>query len=367
MSTLKIAYENLQASNAPFEAEIGKAVDRVLASGWFINGQSVASFERNFASYIGAKHCIGVANGLDALTLSLRAMEYPQGSDIITSSNSYIATLLAILAAGHRPVLVEPNSATYNLDASQLAKALTEKTRAIMPTHLYGKPAAMTEIMGFADEHALDVFEDCAQSHGAKLAGKTTGTFGKTGSFSFYPTKNLGGFGDGGAITTDDDALAEKLRALRNYGSHEKYKNIYQGVNSRLDEIQAAILDVKLTHLDTITAHKRELAQIYFAHLPPQVVLPLQETDSFDVFHIFAIRTKQRDALREFLSEQGIGTEIHYPIAPHRQEAMQEHLSGEWPIAEALADSQLSLPISFATTQDDVREVCAAITVFFAS
>jgi dTDP-4-amino-4,6-dideoxygalactose transaminase len=338
MSALKIAYENLQASNAPFEIEIDTAVKRVLASGWFINGQNVTDFEDNFATYIGAKYCIGVANGLDALTLSLRAMDYPTGSDIITSSNSYIATLLAILAAGHRPVLVEPERATYNLDATQLGAALTPKTRAIMPTHLYGKPAAMTEIMAFADKHGLDVFEDCAQSHGAKLDGKSTGTFGKTGSFS-----------------------------LRNYGSQEKYKNIYQGVNSRLDEIQAAILNVKLAHLDAITAHKRELAQVYFAHLPTQVVLPLQEAQSFDVFHIFAIRTKRRDALRQFLSEQGIGTEIHYPIAPHRQEAMQEHLSRDWPIAEELADSQLSLPISFATTDDDVREVCAAINVFFAS
>jgi dTDP-4-amino-4,6-dideoxygalactose transaminase len=367
MSALKIAYENLQASKAPFEIEIDTAVKRVLASGWFINGQNVTDFEDNFATYIGAKYCIGVANGLDALTLSLRAMDYPKGSDIITSSNSYIATLLAILAAGHRPVLVEPERATYNLDATQLGAALTPKTRAIMPTHLYGKPAAMTEIMAFADKHGLDVFEDCAQSHGAKLDGKSTGTFGKTGSFSFYPTKNLGGFGDGGAITTDDEAVAQKLRALRNYGSQEKYKNIYQGVNSRLDEIQAAILNVKLAHLDAITAHKRELAQVYFAHLPTQVVLPLQEAQSFDVFHIFAIRTKRRDALRQFLSEQGIGTEIHYPIAPHRQEAMQEHLSRDWPIAEELADSQLSLPISFATTDDDVREVCAAINVFFAS
>lgn len=366
---MQIAYENLKASNAAFDAEISAAVSEVLASGWFINGAAVERFETNFAAYVGSKHFIGVANGLDALTLSLKAMDYPAGSEVITASNSYIATILAIRAAGHIPVLVEPNKAEYNLDAPLIEAAITDKTRAIMPTHLYGKPADMDAIMRVADSAGLDVFEDVAQAHGAKLNGKTAGTFGRTGSFSFYPTKNLGCFGDGGGISTDDDALAAKLRALRNYGSDEKYKNIYEGVNSRLDEVQAAILDVKLKHLDAITAHKQQLAALYFehlsSHLPSHLILPQRAENSFDVFHIFAIRTPERDALRTYLKQQDIGTEIHYPIPPHKQKAMRGLFSGDWPIAEELADTQLSLPISFGTTKDDVRAVCAAIDAFF--
>lgn len=362
---MQIAYENLKASNAAFEAEIAAAVDDVLASGWFINGAAVERFETNFAAYVSSKHFIGVANGLDALTLSLKAMDYPAGSEVITASNSYIATVLAIRAAGHIPVLVEPNKADYNLDASLIESAISDKTRAIMPTHLYGKPANMDAIMQVAEASGLDVFEDVAQAHGAKLNGKTAGSFGRTGSFSFYPTKNLGCFGDGGGISTDDDALASKLRALRNYGSDEKYKNIYEGVNSRLDEVQAAILDVKLNHLDAITAHKQQLAALYFEHLPSHLILPQRADGSFDVFHIFAIRTPRRDALRAYLKQQDIGTEIHYPIPPHKQKAMHGFFNGDWPIAEELADTQLSLPISFGTTKDDVRAVCAAINAFF--
>jgi dTDP-4-amino-4,6-dideoxygalactose transaminase len=364
---MQIAYENLQATNAPFDAEISAAVAVVLKSGWYINGGAVARFEENFAAYIGVKHFIGVGNGLDALTLSLRAMDYPAGSDILTASNSYIATVLAIRAAGHNPVLIEPDIETYNIDPTRLAAAMTPNTKAVMLTHLYGKAADMGPIMDFAEAHGIDVFEDAAQAHGAKYKGQSAGTFGVTGSFSFYPTKNLGCFGDGGGISTGDDALAEKLRALRNYGSHQKYHNNYSGVNSRLDEVQAAILDVKLTHLDAITAHKRQLADIYVANLADALTLPQRHGDYHDVFHIFAVRTPERDALRAHLAEHHIGTEVHYPIPPHRQKAMQGVVDGNWPIAEELAETQISLPISYGTSEADVHVICDAINGYFGS
>ena len=364
---MQIPYENLKASNMAFEAEISAAVDEVLKSGWYINGSAVTRFEENFAAYIGAKHFIGVGNGLDALTLSLRAMDYPQGSDILTASNSYIATALAIRAAGHNPVLVEPDVGSYNIDPTELAAAMTPSTKAIMLTHLYGKVADMTPILAFAAAHDIDVFEDSAQAHGAKYKGQSAGTFGTTGCFSFYPTKNLGAFGDGGGIATNDDARADKLRALRNYGSHQKYHNIYSGVNSRLDEVQAAILDVKLAHLDAITAHKQRLAELYFDRLPDAVTLPQRHADYVDVFHIFAIRTEKRDALRSHLADKGIATEVHYPVPPHKQPAMQDVFEGDWPIATLLADTQISLPVSFGTTEDDAHQVCDAIGEFFSA
>jgi dTDP-4-amino-4,6-dideoxygalactose transaminase len=364
---MKIAYENLQLTNAPFDAEISAAVEDVLKSGWYINGAAVTRFEKNFAAYIGAKHFVGVGNGLDALTLSLRAMDYPTGSDILTASNSYIATPLAIRAAGHNPVLVEPDIETYNIDPTRLASAMTPNTKAVMLTHLYGKAAHMAPIMAFAEAHGIDVFEDAAQAHGTKYKGQSAGTFGVTGSFSFYPTKNLGCFGDGGGISTNDDALAEKLRALRNYGSHQKYHNIYNGVNSRLDEVQAAILDVKLAHLNAISAHKRQLAEIYFDRLPDDLTVPQRHGDYHDVFHIFAVRTPERDALRAHLADHDIGTEVHYPIPPHRQKAMQGLFVGDFPIADELAETQISLPISYGTSQTDLHMVCDVINGYFGS
>lgn len=364
---MQIAYENLKAANAPFEDEIAAAVNDVLQSGWYINGSAVTRFEENFAAYIGAKHFIGVGNGLDALTLSLRAMDYPAGSDILTASNSYIATPLAIRAAGHKPVLVEPDIETYNIDPARLVAAMTPNTKAVMLTHLYGKAADMDPIMAFAEAQGIDVFEDAAQAHGTKYKGRSAGTFGVTGSFSFYPTKNLGCFGDGGGISTGDDALAEKLRALRNYGSQQKYHNIYSGVNSRLDEMQAAILDVKLAHLDKITAHKQRLAEVYFDRLPDALTLPQRHGDYHDVFHIFAVRTPERGALRAHLAEHHIGTDIHYPIPPHRQKAMQGLFEGDWPIADELAETQLSLPISYGISEADVHAICDAINGYFGS
>lgn len=359
-----IEYESLARSNAAFMAELEAAAARVIRSGWYVLGQEVSAFETEFAQYVGARHCIGVANGLDALILSIEALDLPKGSDILVASNTYIATILAIVRAGHKPVLVEPELETFNIDPAQLVWALTPNTRAICVTHLFGKTCRMDAIGAFAREHGLRVVEDCAQSHGAKLGQQMTGTFGDAGCFSFYPTKNLGAIGDAGAIVTNDDALADHLRHLRNYGSKQKYVNRYIGVNSRLDELQAAMLRVKLRHLDAMTARKRALAQVYFVDLPEWIAKPVCRLDEFDVFHIFGIRHPRRDALRQHLLEHGIKTEVHYPIPPHKQEAMKGILVGEYPVADELHMTELSLPISVGLTPEDVQRVCHTISKF---
>jgi dTDP-4-amino-4,6-dideoxygalactose transaminase len=359
-----IEYESLARSNAVFMVELETTATRVIRSGWYVLGQEVSAFETEFAQYVGTKHCIGVANGLDALTLSIEALDLPKGSDILVASNTYIATILAIVRAGHRPVLVEPELETFNIDPANLVGSMTANTRAICVTHLFGKSCRMDAICAFAQEHGLKIVEDCAQSHGAKLAGKMMGTFGNAGCFSFYPTKNLGAIGDAGAVVTNDDALADRLRHTRNYGSKQKYVNDYVGVNSRLDEMQAALLRVKLRHLDEMTAHKRALAEIYFANLPEWVAQPLRRPDEFDVFHIYGIRHPRRDALRQHLLAHGVKTEIHYPIPPHRQEAMKDILYGDYPIANALHATELSLPISAGHTVKDVETVSEIIRQF---
>lgn len=359
-----IEYESLANSNSAYFSELEAAASRVIRSGWYVLGQEVSAFEQEFAQYVGAKHCIGLANGLDALILSIEALNLPKGSDVLVASNTYIATILAIVRAGHRPVLVEPVLETFNMDPSLLAGALTANTRAICVTHLFGKSCRMDQIGTFAKEHGLRVIEDCAQSHGAKLAGQMTGTFGDAGCFSFYPTKNLGALGDAGAVVTNDDALADRLRHTRNYGSKQKYVNEYVGVNSRLDEMQAALLRVKLRHLDKMTRHKRALADVYFSSLPAWLKLPWRREDEYDVFHIFGVRYQRRDDLRAWLLEQGVKTEVHYPIPPHKQKAMQGILSGDWPIAEALHKTELSLPISYAHSPEDLLQVCEILEKF---
>ncbi len=361
---MMIEYESLANSNSAYFSELEAAASRVIRSGWYVLGQEVSAFEQEFAQYVGAKHCIGVANGLDALILSIEALNLPKGSDVLVASNTYIATILAIIRAGHNPVLVEPVLETFNMDPALLPAAMTPNTRAICVTHLFGKACRMDAIGEFAKAHGLKVIEDCAQSHGAKLAGKMTGTFGDAGCFSFYPTKNLGAVGDAGAIVTDDDELADRLRHLRNYGSKQKYVNEYVGVNSRLDEIQAAILRVKLKHMSGMTEYKRALAQIYFAELPSFVQLPLVNPDEFDVFHIFGIRSPRRNELKEFLLAHNVKTEIHYPIPPNKQRAMQGILLGQYPIAQELHDTELSLPISYGHTAQDIHEICQIIQQF---
>ena len=364
-----IEYENLARSNARFIDEMQAAAARVIRGGWYVLGEEVRAFEQEFAAWVGARHCIGVANGLDALQLSFEALGLPRGSGVLVASNSYIATILAILRAGLVPVLCEPDPATFNTDPASLRAAMVSGVRAVCVTHMFGKACRMDAIGDFAREHGLRVVEDCAQSHGAKLGARTTGTFGNAGCFSFYPTKNLGAAGDAGAVVTDDDALADRLRHLRNYGSMQKYVNVYPGTNSRLDEMQAAMLRVKLRGLDVITAHKRALAARYFDLLAPlsargALILPRQQADEFDVFHIFGIRHRRRDALREHLLARGIRTEIHYPIPPHRQQAMAGVLSGDWPIADELHATELSLPISIGHVAADVDRVAAAVAAF---
>ncbi len=360
-----IEYESLAKSNEHFLRELEDAATKVIRSGWYVLGSEVAAFEEEFAAYNGARFCVGVANGLDALILSIEALDLPKNSDILVASNTYIATILAIIRAGHHPVLVEPDIHTYNINPALLADALTDKTRAICVTHLYGKTCRMDDICAFAKEHHLKIIEDCAQSHGAALAGKKTGTFGDAGCFSFYPTKNLGALGDAGAVVTDDEALADRLRHLRNYGSKQKYVNKYVGVNSRLDEMQAALLRVKLRHLDEMTAHKRRLAELYFSSLPAGIEMPARRGDEFDVFHIYAIRHPQRDALREHLLNCGIKTEVHYPIPPHRQDAMKGILDGDYPVAEEIHATELSLPISVGHSLEQVKSVCDGIRRFW--
>lgn len=353
-----IEYENLSASNATYMAELQTAASQAIRSGWYILGHETSAFETEFARYIGAKHCIGVANGLDALILSIEALNLPKNSDVLVASNTYIATILAIVRAGHRPVLVEPELDTFNIDSAELAGSITSNTHAICVTHLFGKSCRMDAICDFAKEHGLRIIEDCAQSHGAKLKGQMTGTFGDAGCFSFYPTKNLGALGDAGAIVTNDDALAERLHHIRNYGSKQKYVNKYVGANSRLDEIQAALLRVKLRYLDEMTQRKRALSEVYFAELPAWLKLPRRRSDEYDVFHIFGIRYPRRDDLRAWLLEQGVKTEIHYPIPPHKQSAMANILSGSYPIADELHATELSLPISTGHNVEEIYRVC---------
>ena len=359
-----IEYESLANANQQFMHELEAAATKVIRSGWYVLGNEVNEFEKEFATWIGARHCIGVANGLDALILSLEALMLPKNSEVLVASNTYIATILAIIRAGHKPVLVEPDPQTFNIDPLRIRSAITPGTRAICVTHLFGKACRMDEICAIAKEYDLRLIEDCAQSHGAKLANRMTGTFGDAGCFSFYPTKNLGAIGDAGAVVTDNDEVADRLRHLRNYGSKQKYVNKYVGLNSRLDELQAALLRVKLKHLDAMTEHKRSLAEVYFKNLPEWLSFPRQKPDEYDVFHIFGIRYKERDKLKAWLLEQGVKTEIHYPIPPHKQEAMQGILQGEYPIADNLHETELSLPISVGHNVQDVKLVSEIIKQF---
>jgi dTDP-4-amino-4,6-dideoxygalactose transaminase len=359
-----IEYENLRAANEPFMREYQESFTRVLDSGWFILGTSVKSFEQEFGAYIGSRHCIGVANGLDALTMSLKAFGFERGDEVIVPSNTYIATILSIVQCGLQPVLVEPDIRTYNIDPRRIEEAVTPRTRAVMIVHLYGKPCEMDPILAIVDKHGLKLIEDCAQSHGAAYNGRRTGTFGAYGAFSFYPTKNLGALGDAGAVTTDDDTLAQAIRRLRNYGSDVKYYNEVVGYNSRLDEVQAAFLSVKLRRLDEITAHKRKLAQLYLDGIKADFVLPVVDAACFDVYHIFSVRHPRRDDVKKYLLDRGIKTDIHYPVPPHRQKAMKNILSGEYPISAEIHATTLSLPISFATTESEALQVIDALNRF---
>lgn len=360
-----IQYENLSLANKPFETEFKTAFNQFLQDGWYILGKHVQQFEAVFASYHNVKHCVGVANGLDALILILRSLDLPKAAEVIVPSNTYIATILAILQCDLIPVLAEPDFETYNITAQTILPHITSKTKAVLVVHLYGKCCEMESIKKFANEHELYVIEDCAQSHGAKYKEQLSGTFGKAAGFSFYPTKNLGALGDAGAVLTNDDRLAITVRKLRNYGSAKKYHNDIIGYNSRLDELQAAFLSIKMKQLDTLTTHKRTLAALYLEHLKQDFIKPHVSPDHFDVYHIFNIRHKKRDELKEYLLKNNIGTEIHYPIPPHKQKALQHLFQGkEFPVSESIHRTTLSLPCSYGHTENDILKVIEVMNRF---
>ncbi len=361
-----IPYENLNILNKEFEPLFQEKFKQFLDKGWYVLGNEVKVFEESFAKYCGTRYCIGVANGLDALILGLQVFDFPKKSEVIVPSNTYIATILAIINAGLVPVLVEPDINTYNINPDLIETKITSKTKAIMIVHLYGQICQMDKIVEIAKKYQLEIIEDCAQSHGATFNGKKAGSFGKIGAFSFYPTKNLGTLGDAGAITTSDIKLYEKLKALRNYGSEKKYYNKYIGLNSRLDELQAAFLNVKLTHLDKITNHKLELSNLYDNGLTNKVIKPILASDYSHVYHIYNIRTDRRDELKSFLLENGINTEVHYPVSPNNQEGYQEYFAGTtFAISEEIHKTTLSLPISYATKEEEVKIVIEKINSFF--
>lgn len=358
-----IEYENLARVNEILFEKYKETFDEFLKSGWYVLGNNVSKFEREFASFCGTEKCVGVASGLDALILAIDVFNFPKESEIIVPSNTYIATILAIVRNGFKPVLVEPDIQTYNIDPNKIAEKITSKTKAILVVHLYGRACDMDSIMDIAKEYNLKIIEDAAQAHGSMYKGKKVGSFG-IGCFSFYPTKNLGALGDAGAITLNEVSLDQKLRTLRNYGSDIKYFNDTLGYNSRLDEIQAGFLSIKLKILDEITVHKRSLAQHYFEHLEPRFITPIQHSDFFDVFHIFPIRHPKRDHLKAYLLEHNIKTEIHYPLPPHRQKAMQGIIKGDYPIAQEIHDTILSLPISYSHSINQINYVCTVINGF---
>jgi len=361
-----IEYENLGKLNAPFVEKYKEKFNAILDKGWFILGDEVSQFEKEFAEYCGAKYCVGVANGLDALALSLVAFDFPEKSEILVPSNTYIASILAIVNAGHIPVLVEPDINTYNIDEGLIEKRITLKTKAIMPVHLYGRMCNMAAIMEIANRHNLRVIEDAAQAHGASFNGKRAGAWGDLTAFSFYPTKNLGSLGDAGAVTTNSENYAEKIKILRNYGSRRKYYNELAGVNSRLDEIQAGFLQVKLQSLDKINSHKNKLAAIYNEELPKdKFIKPVVDNNYFHIYHIYNIRHNERDRLKEYLEKKGIKTDIHYPVAPNKQKAMAGILDRqEAPIADEIHATTLSLPISFCHSEAEISSVCKALKDF---
>jgi dTDP-4-amino-4,6-dideoxygalactose transaminase len=359
-----IEYESLKNSNQSFFDEFRTSFNQTLESGWYILGNNVKQFEQEFAEFCHIEHSVGVASGLDALTISLHSFDFPADAEILVPSNTYIATILSILQNHLKPVLVEPDIRTYNIDTQKIESAITPKTKAIMVVHLYGKSCDMDPILELAKKYDLKVIEDCAQSHGATYKGKMTGTFGDFGAFSFYPTKNLGALGDAGAITTNHSESADKVRSLRNYGSTIKYYNEYAGYNSRLDEIQAGFLSVKLKQLGKITEHKRNLARLYLSGLKEDFILPVVDKDYRDVYHVFNVRHPQRDELKDYLLRNGVKTEIHYPVPPHQQKAMTGILSGSYPVSEEIHRTTLSLPISYGHSASEIEEVITIMNKF---
>lgn len=342
-----------------------KAIE-VLRSGWYVLGKELESFEQEFAQYLGAKHCVGVASGLDALKIAVRLLGIGSGDEVIVQGNTYIATIMGITENGATPVFVEPDE-YYNIDAGKIEQKITGKTKAIMVVHLYGQAADMTAIMKLAERYQLKVIEDCAQAHGAMHCGRKVGTFGDVGCFSFYPTKNLGAFGDGGALVTNQEKICKDARVYRNYGSEKKYHNQIVGLNSRLDEMQAGLLRVKLKYLDELNAERNQIAKKYIEHIRnDNIYMPKLRKSSTSVWHQFVVRTKNREKLMEYLNRKGIHTMIHYPIPPHLSEAYRYlgKQRGDYPITERYADEVLSLPIYNGMQLEEINVVIEAVTMF---
>ena len=364
-----IQFLDLKVINTQYRDELVQAATDVIDSGWYIQGAQVEQFEREFADYCGTKHCVGVANGLDALILILRAWKelgkLKDGDEVIVPANTYIASILAITENRLKAVLVEPDEQTYNLDPKLIEQAITPKTKAILAVHLYGQLADMLEINKIAKKNNLLVIEDSAQSHGAIYNGIKAGNWGDASGFSFYPGKNLGALGDGGAVTTNDDELAQTIRALGNYGSHKKYENLYQGINSRLDEMQAAFLRVKLRHLDKEIEKRREIADYYLKNIKNEnIILPTVRYENNSVWHLFVIRANKRKELQKYLLDNGIQTLIHYPLPPHKQEAYKEWKDESCVISEQIHNEVLSLPISGVQSLKDTRKIVKILNEF---
>ena len=360
-----IKFLDLYKVNDLHRAEIDEAIKRVLDSGWYLLGKEVESFEKEFAEFCGTQYCIGVANGLDALTLIFRAYKeldrLKDGDEVIVPANTYIASILSVTANNLKPVLVEPDLNTYLIDPKEIEKAITPKTKAILPVHLYGRLCDMDSINEIAKKHNLLVVEDSAQAHGATRNGIKAGAFGNASGFSFYPGKNLGCLGDGGCVTTSDEELADAIKALHNYGSHKKYHNIYKGVNSRLDEIQAAILRVKLKYLDEENQKRREIAKYFCVNIKnPIITLPLLGNQD-EIWHVFPVRVKNRDNFQKYLTDNDVQTIIHYPIPPHKQQAYNEWNNLSFPITEQIHNEIISLPISQVMTDKEAKELVKAV------
>jgi dTDP-4-amino-4,6-dideoxygalactose transaminase len=369
-----IPFLDLKVINEQHRQALISAATRVIDSGWYVLGQEVRAFEQEFASYCGTQHCVGMANGLDALVLTLRAWKelgkLKEGDEVIVPANTYIASVLAITENRLKPVLVEPDAQSYNLCPQKVRQAITSKTKAIVAVHLYGQLAPMKAIMDLAEEHKLLVLEDSAQAHGATVDGKRAGSWGHASGFSFYPGKNLGALGDAGAMTTNDADLAQTVRALGNYGSHKKYENIYKGINSRLDEMQAALLRVKLQHLDSDTLLRQQIAVAYAKGITnPIVTLPIASSSTVaslqnHVFHLFVVRVKNRAAFQTHFKAAGIDTLIHYPIPPHQQQAYGEYQHLSLPLTEKIHQEVVSLPISPVMQMEEAAEIISVVNEF---
>lgn len=360
-----IKFLDLKKINNRYREEIASRIKDILDKGWYLQGEENENFTKNFANFCGTKFALGVANGLDALNLIIKAYGFGNGDEIIVPANTYIATILAISENGCIPILVEPDIKTYNINPDSIEEKITSKTKAIMVVHLYGQAVQMEKIWKIAKKYNLKIIEDSAQAHGAIYQENRTGNLGDASGFSFYPGKNLGCMGDGGAVTTNDEELFNKIKAIANYGSDRKYHHIYKGVNSRLDEIQAAVLDIKLKHLDSDNNKRREISKYYRENIKnSKLILPETYDEKSHVWHIFAVRTKNRDEFQKYLTEKGIQTIIHYPTPPHKQGAYKEWNNLSFPITEEIHNTILSLPISPVMTDSEIEKVVEVVNEY---